>query len=53
MCLGMHLARMETTVAINAVLDRLPNVRLHPDAPTPSITGLTFRAPNTLPVRFD
>ena len=32
MCLGMHLARMETTVAINAVLDRLPNVRLDPDA---------------------
>jgi cytochrome P450 len=53
MCLGMHLARMETTVAINAVLDRLPNVRLDPDAPTPSITGLTFRAPNTLPVLFD
>jgi cytochrome P450 len=52
MCLGMHLARMETTVAINAVLDRLPSVRLVPDVPTPSITGLTFRAPNTLPVLF-
>jgi cytochrome P450 len=52
MCLGMHLARMETTVAINAVLDRLPNVRLERDASTPSITGLTFRAPTTLPVVF-
>jgi len=52
MCLGMHLARMETTVAINAVLDRLPDVRLERDLPTPSITGLTFRAPNTLPVVF-
>jgi cytochrome P450 len=52
MCLGMHLARMETTVAINAVLDRLPDVRLDPDAPAPAITGLTFRAPRALPVRF-
>ena len=52
MCLGMHLARMETTVAINAVLDRLPNVRLDPDAPVSSVTGLTFRAPNALGVLF-
>ena len=31
-CLGMHLARMETRVVIDAVLDRLPNLRLDPDA---------------------
>jgi cytochrome P450 len=53
MCLGMHLARMETTVALNAVLDRLPNVRFAPDAADPHISGLTFRAPNHLPVVFD
>jgi cytochrome P450 len=53
MCLGMHLARMETTVAINAVLDRLPNVRFAPDADDPHISGLAFRAPNHLPVVFD
>jgi cytochrome P450 len=53
MCLGMHLARMETTVAINAVLDRLPNIGLDPSAPAPQITGLTFRAPSTLAVAFD
>src|SRR5260370_40260436 len=52
MCLGMHLARMETTVAINAVLDRLPDVRLAPDADDPHITGLMFRAPRALPVGF-
>src|SRR4029453_18242087 len=40
MCLGMHLARMETTVAVNAILDRLPNVRLDPDAPESYIAGL-------------
>ena len=49
MCLGMHLARMETTVAINAVLDRLPNLRLDPDADDVHISGLAFRAPNRLP----
>jgi cytochrome P450 len=53
MCLGMHLARMETTVALNAVLDRLPNLRLDPDAPDLFIGGVGFRAPRSLPVVFD
>jgi cytochrome P450 len=51
-CLGMHLARMETRVVIDAVLDRLPNLRLDPDAADVHVTGLTFRAPATLPVVF-
>ncbi|MBI2169443.1 MAG: cytochrome P450 [Actinobacteria bacterium] len=50
MCLGMHLARMETTVVMNRVFDRLPEVRVDPDAPPPHITGMTFRSPPTLPV---
>lgn len=52
MCLGLHLARMETTVALNAILDRLPNVRLDPAAEDVHISGLTFRAPARLPVLF-
>jgi cytochrome P450 len=52
MCLGIHLARMETTVAINAVLDRLPDVRLDPTADDVRISGLAFRAPPALPVIF-
>ncbi|MEW6268725.1 MAG: cytochrome P450 [Thermodesulfobacteriota bacterium] len=51
-CLGMHLARMETTVALNALLDRLPGLRLDPAAEDVHVTGLTFRAPRTLPVLF-
>ncbi len=51
-CLGMHLARMETRVLLDAVLDRLPNLRLDPDADDVHITGLTFRAPARLPVVF-
>jgi cytochrome P450 len=51
-CLGMHLARMETTVALEALFDRLPNLRLDPAAGPVSITGVTFRAPTQLPVVF-
>jgi cytochrome P450 len=52
MCLGIHLARMETMVAMNAILDRLPDVRIDPDAEAPYITGMVFRAPPHLPVVF-
>lgn len=53
MCLGIHLARMETAVVINRVLDRLPNLRLDPDrAADARISGLAFRAPTSLPVLF-
>lgn len=51
-CLGMPLARMETTVAINALFDRLPELRLDPTAPAPSINGVAFRSPAALPVEF-
>ena len=51
-CLGMHLARMETTVALERVLDRLPNLRLDPAAGEVYVTGATFRAPTQLPVLF-
>ena len=52
-CLGMHLARMELEVGINAVLDRLPNLRLDPDAEPPTISGYAFRGPLELSVLFD
>ena len=52
MCLGMHLARMETRVLFERIFARLPNLRLDPAAETPHITGMTFRAPTALPVLF-
>ncbi len=52
-CLGMHLARMELEVGVNAVLDRLPNLRLDPAAEVPVISGYAFRSPPALPVLFD
>ena len=52
-CLGLHLARMESTVALNTLFDRLPNLRLDPAAEDIHISGLTFRSPLSLPVLFD
>ena len=53
MCLGMHLARMETRIVLERLMDRLPGLRLHPDEPAPFITGMTFRNPDRLPVVWD
>ena len=51
MCLGMHLARLETRVMLNSLLDRVENLTLEPDDDT-RIVGVTFRSPNSLPVTF-
>ena len=41
-----------TEVVINALLDRLPNLRLDPAAEDVHIAGRGFRAPRSLPVLF-
>jgi len=51
-CLGMHLARLEMRVALNVLLDRLPNLRLDPEGDDPHIRGQVFRSPTSLPVLF-
>lgn len=53
LCLGIHLARMEMRAVLECVLDRLPGLRLDPDAEPPAIVGLAFRSPATLPVVWD
>jgi cytochrome P450 len=52
-CIGQHLARVEMTRALNAILDRLPNLRLDADMPAPRIQGIMMRVPRHLHVRFD
>jgi cytochrome P450 len=52
MCLGMHLARLETRVLLNRVLDRLPGLALDPGGDDPHIQGDVFRSPTALPVTF-
>jgi cytochrome P450 len=51
-CLGVHLARLEARVALGTLLRRLPRLRLDPAHPA-EVTGLVFRKPRTLMVRFD
>jgi len=43
-CLGMHLARLETQVALNTVLDLLPGLVFDEPSSTPA-RGLVFRKP--------
>ncbi len=52
-CLGIHLAHMETRVVLETLLDRFPKLRLDPDAEDIHVTGMAFRSPLELPVRFD
>jgi cytochrome P450 len=52
MCLGMHLARLETRALVNRVLDRLPDLALNPGDSDPHIRGQVFRSPTSLPVTF-
>jgi cytochrome P450 len=51
-CLGTHLARLEMRVALNQLLDRLPDLRLDPAGDDPHIRGQVFRSPTSLPVLF-
>ncbi|RDI74962.1 Cytochrome P450 [Gaiella occulta] len=48
-CLGMHLARLETRVALARALARLPRLRLDPQHPC-AVRGLVFRKPAALHV---
>jgi cytochrome P450 len=52
-CLGMHLARLESTMIFNTLFDRLPGLRLDPEAPKPYIAGMLFRSPPRLDVVWD
>jgi cytochrome P450 len=51
-CLGMHVARAEIVAGVNALLQRLPNLRLDANAPEPAIVGLYERGPTAVPVVF-
>ena len=51
-CLGMHVTRAEITAGVNALLDRLPDLRLDPDAEPPRFVGMYERGATAIPVRF-
>jgi cytochrome P450 len=43
LCIGQHVARAEMHTAIDALLTRLPKLRLDPDGEAPEIIGLVER----------
>lgn len=51
-CIAAHLARLETRIALQRLLERLPALRLAPDRPAAPY-GLVFRKPPTLHVQWD
>src|SRR5690606_7325988 len=53
MCMGMPLAKIEMDIALNAVLDYLPNLRLDPQGGYEGIRGIQFRSPTAIPVVWD
>ncbi|MDG1904664.1 MAG: cytochrome P450 [Arenicella sp.] len=53
MCIGQFIAKTEIQVAVNAVLDLMPNIRFDPDQAKPEITGAQLRGPHSVPVVWD
>jgi cytochrome P450 len=50
--MGMHVARAEIRTGVEALLDRLPNLRLNPDAEPPRFVGMYERGVTEIPVVF-
>jgi cytochrome P450 len=51
-CVGVHLARLETRLGMARLLQRLPALRLDAERPA-AIRGLVFRKPPELHVLWD
>jgi cytochrome P450 len=52
-CVGAGLAKLEMSHSVELALDRLPNLRLNPDAEPPRFTSLFMRSWRPLHVLFD
>ncbi len=52
-CIGARLARLEAVIAVNAMLDHLPNMRLHPDYQATFEDSFVLRGMRTLDLEFD
>lgn len=53
LCLGMQVAKAEMEAMLNGLLDHMPNLRLDPDAPAPTIVGAQLRGPRAIHVVWD
>jgi cytochrome P450 len=48
-CVGHHFSRLQVQMAVRALWERFPDLRLDPDR-SPHVQGWEFRAPRSLPV---
>jgi cytochrome P450 len=53
LCIGQHLAKMETEVLVRTLLAGLPGLRLDPDVEPPAIVGTLMRSPARLDVTWE
>ena len=53
MCVGLFIAKAEIEVALNAILDMMPNLRFDPAHPRPVIRGIQLRGPDAVHVIWD
>jgi len=51
-CAGSHLAKMEAEIAMNALLDRIKNIRAQ-EGEDFGVIGFSFRGPDRVPIVFD
>jgi cytochrome P450 len=51
-CLGVHLARLEMQVGLDALLDGTTALEFHEEERDPHVHGLVFRSPERLRVRL-
>jgi cytochrome P450 len=52
-CIGQHLARLELQMALETLLDRLPNLRLDPDYAPPTMVGYSLRGADAVHVTWN
>ena len=52
-CLGTHLARLEVTIVLEALAERMPSIRLAPDQDQRFFPNITFRGPEEMRVEWD
>ncbi|MES2261686.1 MAG: cytochrome P450 [Pseudomonadota bacterium] len=52
MCVGLFIAKAEIEVALNAMLDLMPDLEFDPAYPRPTIRGIQLRGPEAVHVRW-
>lgn len=51
-CIGNMLARLEASIALQRIFERMPDIRLETDGPVDWIPSYWIRGPRTLPVAY-